>query len=307
MTAKWLTAEVDRHPLRPASLARRLFDRIEPVHAVTYFAQEARAALDGLGYRGFWMGYFAARSAPLGPVPADVVTALFYNFAPERVAKALPAAWEIAPPADALRAREQSAVAALRRSGVTEAAATGAADLAARAAAGADVSGRALYAANRALPWPSDPVARLWHAATLLREHRGDGHVAVLAAEGLSGRECNVLHAAAGRVPEEMIKRSRDYDDAQWALHTDALRRRGLQGADGALTDAGRTLKQHIEDTTDALALPALDVLDDHEVEALFRALTPITRTVIAAGDVPAGTPMGLRRDDLDDDSAHLG
>lgn len=277
------------------------------MHAVTYFAPEARAALDGLGFPGFWMGYFAARSAPLGPVPAEVVTALFYNFAPERVAKALPAAWDVATPAEALRAREQSAVAALRRAGVTDAAAATTADLAARAASGADVGGRTLYAANRSLPWPSEPLARLWHAATLLREHRGDGHIAVLTAEGISGRQCNVLHAAAGRVPEEMIKRSRDYDDAQWALHTDALRGRGLLGADGALTDEGRAVKQRIEDTTDALALRALDALDDGEVEALFRALTPITRTVIAAGDVPAGTPMGLRRDDLDDDSAHLG
>ncbi|MGB2920080.1 MAG: hypothetical protein WBC15_07790, partial [Mycobacterium sp.] len=107
---------MDRKPL----LARRLFDRIEPVHAVTYFAPEARSALDELGYRGFWMGYFAARSAPFGPVPATVVTAAFYNFTPERVAKALPAAWDVAPPADALRAREQSAVAALRRYGVTD-------------------------------------------------------------------------------------------------------------------------------------------------------------------------------------------
>ncbi|PRC57380.1 hypothetical protein C6A85_33855, partial [Mycobacterium sp. ITM-2017-0098] len=85
----------------------------------TYFAPEARAALDGLGFRGFWMGYFAARSAPLGKVPADVVTAAVYNFTPERVAKALPAAWEIASPVDAIDAREKSAVAALRRSGVS--------------------------------------------------------------------------------------------------------------------------------------------------------------------------------------------
>ena len=111
-----MTAEVDRKP----NLARRLFDRLEPVHAVTYFAPEARAALDGLGYQGLWMGYFAARSAPFGVVPAQVVTAAFYNFAPERVAKALPAAWGIASPVHALHARESSAVAALRRYGVTD-------------------------------------------------------------------------------------------------------------------------------------------------------------------------------------------
>ncbi|MEH3140011.1 MAG: hypothetical protein PGN37_07450 [Mycobacterium kyogaense] len=292
---------------RPITLARRFFDRIEPVHAVTYFAPEARAALDGLGYRGFWMGYFAARSAPLGIVPSDVVTAAFYNFTADRVATALPAAWDVAPPAAALRAREDGAVAALRRCGVTDADAHAASELAARAAAGAGVDGRVLYAANRSLSWPSDPLPRLWHAATLLREHRGDGHVAVLTAEGLCGRECNVLHAAAGRVPEQMIKRSRDYDDTQWAEHSDALRQRGLLDSAGAITDEGRALKQHIEDRTDALALPALDALGDDEVETLFGALTPITRAVIAAGDVPAGTPMGLRRDDLDDGSAHLG
>ena len=290
---------------RTPTLARRFFDRLEPVHAVTYFAPEARAALDGLGYRGFWMGYFAARSAPFGVVPAQVVTAAFYNFAPERVAKALPAAWEVAPPVDALRAREQSAVKALQRYGVGDDEVGVAADLAAKAARSAPLDGRPLFAANLSLDWPEEPLAKLWHAVTLLREQRGDGHVAVLAGLGISGRECNVLHAVAGRVPKEMIMRSRDYDDDQWGLYRDRLVRRGLLD-EHDLTAAGRDLKQRIEDTTDALALEALEALDDGEVETLFRSLTPITRKVVAAGDVPAATPMGLSRDDLDDDSAHL-
>lgn len=287
-------------------MARRFFDRLEPVHAVTYFAPEARAALDGLGYKGFWMGYFAARSAPFGVVAPDVVTAAFYNFAPERVAKALPAAWDVASPAEALRARLKSAVAALRRYGIGDGDDVHtAAELAAKAARGAPMDGRTLFAANAALEWPQDPLAKLWHATTLLREHRGDGHVAVLTALGVSGRECNVLHAVAGRVPRDMIMRSRDYDDEQWRSFQDRLAQRGLLSGDG-LTDAGRALKQQIEDSTDQLALSALDALDDDEVEALFRALTPITRKVVAAGDLPAATPMGLSRDDLEDDSAHL-
>lgn len=294
---------MDRDP----RLARRFFDRIEPVHAVTYFAPEARAALDGLGYRGFWMGYFAARSAPLGVVPADVVTAIFYNFAPQRVAKALPAGWEVAPPADALRAREQSAVDALRRYGVgADDDLAMVADLAAKAARSAPLDGRPLFAANLALDWPDEPLAKLWHAATLLREQRGDGHVAVLTSLGVSGRDCNVLHAMAGRVPKDMIMRSRDYDDDQWAHHRDRLVRRGLLDDHDELTAQGRELKQRIEDTTDTLALTALDALTDDEVETLFRGLTPITRKVVAAGDVPAATPMGLNRHDLDDGSAHL-
>src|ERR1700722_19234482 len=105
---------------RVPELARRLYDRFEPVHAVTYFAPEARTAMDDLGYRGFWMGYFAARSAPLGQVAPEVVTAVFYNFAPARVDKALPAAWGIAGPQQALHARAAAAVAALRRYGVTD-------------------------------------------------------------------------------------------------------------------------------------------------------------------------------------------
>jgi hypothetical protein len=291
---------------RQPRLARRFFDRFEPVHAVTYFSSESRAALDGLGYRGFWMGYFAGRSAPLGIVPAQVVTALFYNFAASRVAKALPAAWEVAPPGAALRAREDAAVATLRRYGLTDDGVRQAADLAAKAARSAPLDGRPLFAANSALPWPTEPLATLWHATTLLREQRGDAHVAVLASSGLSGRECNVLHAAAGRVPPEMIMRGRDYDEDQWRHHANRLTERGLLDGHGALTDAGRALKQHIEDATDVLALSALEGLDDAEVEDLFRALTPVARAVVAGGDVPAATPMGLNRDELDDDSARL-
>lgn len=292
---------------RQPVLARRFFDRYEPVHAVTYFAPEARAALDALGYRGFWMGYFAARSAPLDMVPREVVTAVFYNFAPERVAKALPAAWEIAGPQAALQARRESAVAALRRYGLgSDENVRAAAELAGRAARQAPLDARPLFAANLALPWPDDPLAALWHATTLLREHRGDAHVTVLAAAGISGRESNVLHAAAGNVSRDYLARTRDYDETSWRQHEQRLAERGLLDDDGTLTAAGRQLKDHIELTTDTLALSALDALSDDEVETLFRALTPITRAVVAGADVPALTPMTLRRDELHDDSAQL-
>ena len=291
---------------RDPGLARRFYDRFEPVHGVTYFAPEVREALDGLGYKGYWMGYFAARSAPLGTVPPEVVTAIFYNFAPERVGKALPAAWGIAGPEQALRVRLDTAVAALRRYGLgdDENVAT-AAELAGKAARSAPLSGRPLFAANLALPWPEDPLAALWQAATLLREHRGDIHTAVLSAAGVTGRESNVFHAAAGGVPREYIARTRDYDEEAWRRHEQRLADRGLV-KDGSLTAAGRELKDQIESTTDALSLSALDALSDDEVETLFQALTPITRAVVDGGDVPAQTPMGLRRHELHDGSAHL-
>ncbi len=253
------------------------------------------------------MGYFAARSAPLGIVPPEVVTAVFYNFAPERVTKALPAAWQIAGPEAALRVRQDSAVAALRRYGLGADENVGfAAGLAGRAAREATLDGRPLFAANRALPWPDDPLAALWHAATLLREQRGDAHVAVLTAEGVRGRESNVLHASAGAVPREYIARTRDYDEATWRHHEQRLAERGLLNADGSPTAAGRELKDRIASQTDALSLSALDALSDDEVEALFQALTPIARAVIAGGDLPVATPMNLRRNELHDGSAHL-
>lgn len=293
---------------RSPLIARRLFDRFEPVHALTYFAPEAHTAFGEIGFRGFWMGYFGARAAPLGDVPASVVTAVFYNFAPSHVARALPSAWTFASRADALRARETSAVAALERCGVSDDDGTRtAANLLAKAAATAPLDGRPLFAANLALPWPDEPMARLWHAATLLREQRGDGHVAVLSAAGISGRECNVLHSVADRVPRDFITRSREYHDDEWRECSQRLAERGILDADGTLTPEGVGLKRDIEDTTDRLALSAFDALDDDELVLLFRTLTPITRAVIATGDIPVATPMGLRRDDLDDDDAHLG
>jgi hypothetical protein len=156
------------------------------------------------------------------------------------------------------------------------------------------------------LPWPEDPLAALWHAATLLREQRGDAHVAVLAAAGISGRESNLLHAAAAGIPREYMAPARDYDESTWGYHEQRLAGRGLLNDDGSLSAAGRELNDRIETATDTLGLSALDALSDDEVEALFQALTPITRAVVAGGDVPALTPMSLRRNELDDGSAHL-
>lgn len=292
---------------RTAALARRFYERFEPVHGITYFAPDSRAEVDALGYPGFWSGYFATRSAPLGKVDPRIVEAIFYNFAYFRVAKALNGVWDIASPEQALAARQSGAVTALRRYGLTDDEnLRTATQLLGKAARNAAVPGRPLYAALTTLPWPEDPVASLWHAATLLREQRGDAHVAVLVASGITGRESNVLHVAAGRATKDNIMRTRDYDDAEWEAIVLTLVGRGLLVADGSLAPAGHALKTDIEHRTDQASLSVLDALTDDEVEALFRTLTPIARQVIAGGDLPASTPMGLQRNDLDDASAHL-
>ncbi|HWO67057.1 MAG TPA: MarR family transcriptional regulator, partial [Umezawaea sp.] len=189
----------------PHPVARRMYDLVEPIGLVPYFADESDQALMSLGLRNQWDAYFAGRAAPLGStVPAEVVHAVFYNFAPGEVARHVPRIWDLTTPEAALAARERGCVAGLRRILGDLAYAPGVAragELLLKAATSAPVEGRALYAALRALPVPQEPVARLWHAATLLREHRGDGHTVALLAEDIGGTEAHVLHALSIPMP----------------------------------------------------------------------------------------------------------
>lgn len=287
----------------PAS-ARLLWRLIEPVHAVTYFAPEPIGELRKAGYRGFWMGYFASRAAPLGPVGPEVVHALFYNFSFDRVAKALPDAWTFAPADVALEARERGSTAALRRQLgdlAGDPCVAVAADLLGLAADAAPLEGRPLFAANRALPEPVDPIARLWHFSTLLREHRGDGHVATLLSGGVSGRQSHVLQSLAIGMPKSVYGTARDFTDGEWEDVLAELRTAGYVGTAGDLTDAGHALKHDIETRTDELAWSAYAGLAPGDLKALAGALRPIARAVVQAGDIPLDAPMGLNLRELAD------
>lgn len=282
--------------------ARELWKLLEPIHAVTYFSPEPLSALKQAGYRGFWMGYFAGRAAPLGAASAQLVQALFHNFAPDHVARALPDAWSFAPPEAALDARLQGSAATLRRVLGERAEAPGvarAAELSMRAAVDAPMEGRALYAANRALPVPEEPLERLWHAATLLREHRGDGHVAALTVAGIGGREAHVLHALATGTPTEVYAAARNLGPEEWNAILEDFRERGLVDDDGTLSRAGRALKTSVEQQTDDLAARALESLTDAELAELMAALRPVAAAIVAAGEIPAKSPMGLDLADL--------
>ena len=281
---------------RDPNTARQVWRRLELLHAVTYFSPEPIGLLKDAGYKGFWMGYFAGRAAPLGAVGPEVVSALFYNFADARVRKALPDAWSFAGPVVALDARLVGSIAALRRALGDMADSPEIAEIAAvarRAAESAPVEGRALFAANAALPWPDEPLAVLWHGATLLREHRGDGHVAVLTAAGIRGREANVLHAVSVNAPREFMTIGRDYDDVEWASNVKSLADRGLMTSDGQLTAEGAALKADVELQTDRAALSAYERLSDDELNGLSARLGPLARAVAATGDFPPMTPIG--------------
>ena len=278
--------------VRSATMARAMWTLFEPVHAVTYFAPEARAAFEDAGVRGFWRGYFAGRAAPLGPAGAAVVGASFFTFAPGMVARAVPAVWELISPAQALRARLAGAVSALRPllAGL-ESEVTVAADLLGQAAAQGDCAGRVLAAANAALPPPEDEIGRLWQAATALREHRGDGHFAAMATADIDGCEVLVLRCGLDMRRED-LQPIRGWTDEQWAAAAARLAARGWIGPDGTLTPAGRDVHATLEIATDQAAARPWARLGPAAVARLAGALTPVAQA--CARVIPYPSPIGV-------------
>ena len=278
--------------VRSATVARAMWTLFEPVHAVTYFAPEARAAFEDAGLRGFWRGYFAGRGAPLGPAGAAVVGASFFNFSPAMAARAVPGIWELISPAEALRVRLAGAVSALRPllAGL-DAEVTAASDLLGRATAGLDCAGRALAAANAALPPPEDPVGRLWHAATLLREHRGDGHFAAMAVADIDGCEVLVLRCGLDMRRED-LQPIRGWTDEQWDGARARLAARGWIAPDGRLTSAGRDVHAAVEIATDQSAARPWTRLGPDGAADLAGVLTPIAQA--CARVVPYPSPIGV-------------
>jgi hypothetical protein len=267
-------------------LARKMWRTLEPYHGLIYFAPEAAAAYEGLGVTGR-DGYFASRAAPMGPVPAEVVMATFFNFNPELVRHAIPHAWEVTTPEALLDARLGAVDASLRRAvgaALDDPSVARAAELARSATDGCSAAGRPLYAGHASLPWPDEPHLVLWHAISLLREFRGDGHVACLVEAGLDGIEALVVHAASGEVPRGALQTSRGWDDAAWDASVAALRERGLVDADGAFTDAGAARRQQIEDRTDALALAPWEGLGEDGCDELRSLVRPLSKAIVQSG-----------------------
>ena len=277
--------------------ARRLWALAEPYHALTYFAAECREAAEDCGLRGFWRGYFALRAAPLGPAGPALVSATFYNFAPEFVARAVPAVWDVGSPQEALQARLRGIDRAVRRvlgeEWMSSPEAAEAAELAGAAAATVGTAGRPLAAANSALPVPDRPHLALWQALSTLREHRGDGHNAALLQRDISGLQAHVLAAAAGRSTREWLRRARGWDDAAWDGAAAELAERGWL-EDGGLSAEGLAMTAAVEADTDRLALPPWRALGDVRCDRLAELLTPVRRAVVAAGDWASGNPIGV-------------
>jgi hypothetical protein len=279
-----------------AAWAGRAHRAIETLHSLVYFVPEAEAEYVATGLRPGRMHYFASRSAPMGPVPASVVAATFYNFNPVLVAKYVPRAWTLAAPQDILAARlrvVEKSYARLLPSGAHALAIAELAQLLREAAGDLPVEGRPLFAGHASLPWPDEPVPVLWHAASLLREFRGDGHIAALLQAELSGLEAIVTHTATGRGFLPDVARSlRGWSADEWTAAAESLQARGLMAGD-ALTDAGVALRAELEAATDRLDTAAWTRIGEERTLRVIELGKALSRAALSAGAIPAGVFAG--------------
>jgi hypothetical protein len=276
-------------------IARKLARTANPYASIIFLAPEAASAYAAAGLPAGPMGYFAGRAAPMGAVTADVVIATFYNFQPGLVRSCIPAAWTFAAPSTILEYRLPAVDAALRRA-LGDAILAGpevaeAASLARTAARAGRPEGRALFAGHQSLPWPDEPHLELWHALTLLREHRGDGHLMALQQAGYSGCEALVMHTAIGVLPAALA-RTRAWSAAQWEQAAASLRERGLIDADGIATEAGAAHREAVEHQTDLLSAGPLEVLGEGGSVRLRELIRPLSVAIAGAGaSAPAASP----------------
>jgi hypothetical protein len=288
--------DLPAEPTQDEQAARLVWQYGEPIHAVLFFAPETRAVTDGLGLKGGWMNYFGCRAAPLGTVPAPVVTSIFYGFHPSMVERSIPAAWTYADPRRLIEARLSAMDSALGRllgEAIDGPDVRRAASLAMAAVDSADFSGRPLGAANAALADPRAPHLQLWQALGAIREHRGDGHITCLVANQVSPCQSLVMQAATGRSKGESLRTKRGWSDVEWQAAVMQLRERGWLDDMDHPTPAGVRVRNDIEAATDRLAAPLVASLGARVVE-LVDAIRPLAERIMAAGEVPKLNNMGL-------------
>ena len=274
------------------SLARSAHDATNLLHSLIYFAPETEQELTGVGLRAGRMCYFAGRAAPMGAVDGGVVTATFYNFSPGLAARSIPEAWDLASPDVVVGARFAAADAALTRLLGPDVIGSDdmitLAGLLRDAASACSREGRPLYAGHADLDWPQAPHLMMWHAESLLREHRGDGHICALVCAGLSGIEALVTHTATGKgFTPAFARASRGWSQEEWDSAVSGLTARGLLDSDGAPTPAGEEVRAQVEDQTDRLAAAPWQYLGDERTEEVVRIGKAMTRVVVKAGAFP--------------------
>ncbi len=275
------------------AVKRSFWQAIEIIHDVVYFAPDAKQRFEAIGLKGFWMGYFASRSAALGTPTPELVVALFHGFAPRMVHRALPDAWSMATRDDVLATRYELARDALAP-GLADADVERLAKEVTAIWTSLDFAGKGLAAAHASLPAPDDAIGRLWHAATILREYRGDCHAAILTSAGLDGAAANALAVADGRgAPNQ--REMRGWTEDEWADAYERLRRRAWTDEFAGITDSGRAARAQIEDATDRVCASSFDEEAQARTITLEDALVSAARAIEASGSMPFPNPIGVR------------
>ena len=258
---------------------------INVVHRLVYFVPEAVEEYAALGVKGAG-GYFGSRAAPMGPVPDEVIIATFYNFSPLAVTSAMHGVWDVASPESLQAARFRVVDRAMRRVGVEL---SGEQIAEARAIldpviADLDVAGKPLAAGNAAVALPDDPLVALWQQVTVLREWRGDVHIAVLVTNEVGPCDCLVLQVGTGRFPIRLAQATRRWDEAEWAAAIGRLAQRGWVAADGSVTPAGVEAREGLEADTDRLCASIWQPVGDAGAARLGDLIAPIHAAIDAAG-----------------------
>lgn len=284
--------------------ARRVWELVEPIAAAAYFAPETHEAYTPLGFQGSGgesngvqypdgVAYFISRGACLGKVPGEVIAAAFGVFKRPMVVAAVARGWEICDePGAVLKARADGTTAGLERAFGGEPAGLGrATELLRRAADAAPGEGRHLFSGLQSLDWPGTPVGDFWRAADLVREHRGDSHIAAWIAADLDACEVGVITDLWRGGAIKSWVRSRGWTEDELDAAIDRLRARGLLDGD-AITPAGWELREDVDAATDAMESRVIDALGD-DLGELDRIVAPLADRAIAARLYPAAVGWG--------------
>lgn len=275
-------------PVAAGGPARRLRDAFEPVAMHAVWSRGTYDALSSLGLN-FLTGYVWGRASGMGEPAAAVVVSAFACFEPGLVTSLYEEARGKVSRADLVTARDESTSRSLARvlgdAGVADADVTRVVGVLRRAIDAADGTGRPLFSGLASQPWPAGPAGQLWRACDILREHRGDGHVAACVAAGVDAVAMNILTELYLGMPLFAYSASRAWPEDVLSATVERLRGDGLVDGD-ALSAQGRRLRDDIEAHTDAAQASVVAAIGDDLEEAVTQ-LDRWSSACVAAGAFP--------------------
>ena len=274
-------------PVTATTPARRLRDVTAPIGEHAIWSAKTNEVLAKLGLP-FVPGYLWGRAVGLGEPSSEVVAAAFAIYEPRLVRALYEHARRQCGRAGFIAAREEATIESLHEI-LGDVDVTDVVTALRRGIESSDDAGRTLSAGVRSFGWPEDPLGQLWRACDLLREHRGDSHMAVWVAAGLSPVAVNVLTELWLGMPlGAYTAMRRGWSEADIASAVADLETRGLV-ASGEITTSGRAFRDDLEDRTDALEQPVIDAIGD-DFEPAAKALDRWSAAIADSGAFPPGS-----------------